>query len=167
MEWKSLLRRMVKNAGLFRHFRKRQATSQHWVCDSHCLRDSDPLRSLLHSVLGEGHSKDAILHGRLDFFGLSTRRQRESPGELTIPPLAHGVSVFLVLRRGLRLARNGQAIVVNIDLNVLLPETRELEGRCDLVIFGRLVDVHVRPERSSDITSAASTRHLVLRGGTL
>ncbi len=129
------------------------------------LRNRNLLRSLLRARLGERHSQHPILHRRLDLLRLQktttrqhfpsikprsktltyldTLRQRHAPRELAIPSLPHSVPILVSVRRHLRLPRNGEHVVVHVDVDVFFGEARELEGGCDGVGLG--VFVYVDP----------------------
>ena len=74
---------------------------------------------------------------------LNPLRQRERPGELAVAPLTDGIAVLGALRVDLVLARDGEPIVVHVDLHVLLLEAGQLERRGDSVLS--FVLVHVNP----------------------
>ena len=53
----------------------------------------------------------------------------DAPVEFARPALAHGITSFFDFFGGLTLTRNLQAVIMNVDVNVILIEPRKLE-RC-------------------------------------
>lgn len=74
---------------------------------------------------------------------LNALRERERPRELAEPALADGVALLVALGGKGGLASDGQDVVLDVELDVLLREARELErGRHEVLL---LVFVQVHP----------------------
>jgi len=73
-------------------------------------------------------------------------RERQAARELAIPPLAYSKAFFLVffVLGGVVLASNRQPVVghINVDLQILFCETRQLECRGHEIALSILVEVH-------------------------
>jgi len=113
--------------------------------------------------LGEGNLQDSVFHFSVDALRLRALRERESATELAEPPLSDRVVVLLLLGGRVRFTRDNEMAVVHIDDNVLFLETRQLEGRCDLVCLSVFVQVHPWAEGlykafGFSITVASTTR---------
>jgi len=106
--------------------------------------------------LGEGHGENAVLHGGFNFLRLRSRGQWNRPRELAISPLANRVSVLISLCGCAGLARDHEAVVVYVDINVLFLEPGELERHRDAIVLGGLMYVHARPERTGNFVASAT-----------
>src|SRR4051812_10848388 len=86
------------------------------------LRDRDlPRLRLLALVQRDG--EDAVLEPRLDGLLVDRRRQREAPEEPGVPPLLEQVvPLVLVVLLDLPLGRQGERLVLERDVDVLLLE---------------------------------------------
>ena len=73
-------------------------------------------------------------------------RERQATRELAVPPLTDGKSLLLILPflGGVVLAGNRQPVVdhINVDLQILFCETRQLECRGHKVGLTIIVEVH-------------------------
>lgn len=127
--------------------------------------DGDALGLLAGRGLGISDGQNPILHRRLDILGLQTRTQvcqdqlshnterksvaylgaigqPDSPNEPAGPALLEGVAMLLLLRRLRDFARDGKVSVLNVNVDIVLGETRQLERRGHLVLVGVFVQVH-------------------------
>jgi len=119
------------------------------------LRDGDPLGGLFRPRLGEGHGENTLLHVGLDILRLDSSGQGNRPRELAVPALAHRVPVLILLRGRRGLTGDHEAVVVDVDADVLLFEPGEVERRGDAVVLGGLVDIHVWPEGAGRFVTSA------------
>lgn len=73
---------------------------------------------------------------------LDTLRQGDGPRELAVAALANGIAVLIVLGGDLRLTRNGEHVVVHVNVNVLLLQAGKLKGGKYDIVLGVLVHIH-------------------------
>ena len=73
---------------------------------------------------------------------LDTLRERDRARELAEAALADSPAVLVLVLLELGLARDGERVLVHVDVDVLLRQTRKLEGRSDKVLLLVLVDVN-------------------------
>ena len=81
---------------------------------------------------------------------LDTLRKRQRPRELAIPALADGIALLVALAGDGGLARDGQDIVLDVDLDVLLRQPGQLErGRHKVLVLVLMEVQPVAPESAS------------------
>jgi len=103
--------------------------------------------SVLRGGLRESESENAVLHARLHLIGLCATGEGKGPRELAITSLADGVtSVAAGLGGGLGLAADSETVVMDVDIDVILFQTREVDGR-HVFVVADLFDVHLGSER--------------------
>ena len=73
---------------------------------------------------------------------LDTLRQLESPRELPETAFSDRVSTLIVVVRLLCLRRNGELVVLDVDLDIIFRDSGEFEGDCYKVLLSVLVEVH-------------------------
>ena len=73
---------------------------------------------------------------------LDTLRQLESPRELPETAFSDRVSTLVVFVRLLCLHRNGELVVLDVDLDIFFRDSGEFEGGCYKVLLSVLVEVH-------------------------
>jgi len=106
------------------------------------LGDGDLLGRLFRPSFRESNVKDAILHIGLDVFALYTSRKLESSRELAKAPLADGISVVLMVRRLCVFTRNGESVILDVELDLVLRETWKLKCSRYDILFVVFVEVH-------------------------
>ena len=73
---------------------------------------------------------------------LDTLRKLESSRELSKTAFSDGVSTLVVLSRLLCLRRNGELVVLDLDLDIFFRDSGEFEGGCYKVLLSVLVEIH-------------------------
>lgn len=96
-----------------------------------------------HLPLGQGQVQHPVLHSSLDAIHMHITGQRKTTLEITVAPLDKVVRLAFFILDLLALARDGQmfVLVVNVDLDVLLCQTRQLA--CEGVLLVSLG--HIEP----------------------
>lgn len=156
-----------------------QETPLSWLTCGGDLGNGNLLSILLRCRPGESHVEDTVLHRSLDILGLEVIQsvntspfirkigqntylcasgQRKSPKELPIPSLSQRIAIFLVLRRGLHLARDSQAVILHVNLDVFFVDTWELERRSNEVPLYRLVKVHPIKQPGESVRQISGSR---------
>ena len=95
---------------------------------------------------------------------LDTLGDRNRAREAAKPTLPKKISILVGVRLELRLAGDGQDVVMDVDRDVLLVQARELERRGHEVLLLVLVDVN--PTVSSQHAEGEMCGHRFQRGGT-
>lgn len=73
---------------------------------------------------------------------LDSLRKLYSSRELAISSLTNGITTLVVLGRDLTLCSDNQAAIVNVNIDVLLGYTWQLERGCNRVLLCILVQIH-------------------------
>lgn len=84
---------------------------------------------------------------------LDTSRKRKRARELAGLSLAMNKALLIYLFREDLLPADDEAVVLNIDIDVLFVQARKLDRRGDKVRLRRLLDIHSRLESSGEILS--------------
>lgn len=82
---------------------------------------------------------------------LDTSRKRKRARELAGLSLAMNKALLIYLFREDLLPADDEAVVLNIDIDVLFVQARKLDRRGDKVRLRRLLDIHSRLESSGEI----------------
>lgn len=90
---------------------------------------------------------------------LDTSRKRKCPRELAGLPFAMNKALLIHLFRKVLLAADDEAIVLNIDIDVLFVQAREFDSSGDKVRLWQLLNIHSRLESSGEILSLS---HILL-----
>lgn len=130
--------------------------------------NGDPLGLLPRGGLGISDGQNPILHRGLDILGLRNPSdsppvrkasvlvahlgafwQPDVPSEPAVSALLDRVSLFLLLGRRAILSRDGEVPVLNVDLDVVLGETRQFKRRSHEVLVRAFQQVHPAPQESA------------------
>lgn len=84
---------------------------------------------------------------------LDTSRKRKRPRELAGLSLAMNKALLIHLFREVLLPTDDEAVILNINIDVLFVQARELDRRGDKVRLRRLLNIHSRLESSGEILS--------------
>jgi hypothetical protein len=95
------------------------------------LSNSDLLRRSLRRGLWERHRQQPVFHACLDLRILDILRKLQSSGPFAISTFADSITRFLVLRGNLVLCRDGHTTIVDVDGDIFLFQSWELECRCN------------------------------------
>jgi len=95
------------------------------------------------------HRKDSGTSEKKPGAYLGAFRQPDGPNELAEFALLDGEPLLVLLGLLSSLRRDGKVSVLNVDMDLVLGETRQLESRSHLVLVGALVQVHPTPQESA------------------
>jgi len=122
---------------------------------------------MLSSSLWESEGENATIHGCLDFIWLGAPWECKGASELPIAPLTDRIPRLVSrLVTGLRLTADGEAVIVNVNVDILLVQTRKVNGSLDLAGPGKLLDIHPWYEGPSDSARCCTLFGSVAEEGT-
>src|SRR6476646_2713368 len=128
-----------------------QGVLQHTVCDFKSPNLNLPRLGFL--TLVERDAKHAVVQFRIDLLILDRRRKREAAEEALIAPLVQKVIALLLLRL-LALGRDGQRLVLQGDIDIILLEPGQLSLYIDVVGILADFDAKRRPPEIATLAAA-------------